>query len=243
MHLLACGAHPDDVELGCGGTLALAAMRGHEVSVLDLTAGEMSSNGDPESRAAETARAASVLGLTRRENAGLPDGRLDARDPEQRQVIVSWLRRLGPELLLVHTAENRHPDHRQAHRLLMDAVFWAGATKYEAEGPVRRPARVLEYMERIHFLPNVLVNIDAAADRKREAMLCYGSQFRRGADDAATLINDPEFLEQVIGRDRHFGLQAGCGHAEAFLARTPPVFADPGDLLAIESALGEREDA
>ncbi len=242
MHLLACGAHPDDVELGCGGTLALAAERGHEVSVLDLTRGEMGSNGDPESRAREADCAAKVLGLARRENAKLPDGALDAGDPEQRRAIVSWLRRLGPDLLIIPTRENRHPDHREAHRLLMDAMFLAGAGKFEAEGPVRRPARVMQYMERIPFTPSLLVNIDSVIDRKREAMLCYESQFQRKAESAATLINDPEFLEQIIGRNRHFGQQAGCVFAEPFLADAPPLFTDPGDILGIGPRTGEKAD-
>lgn len=231
MHVLACGAHADDVELGCGGTLALAARLGHEVSILDLSAGEMSSNGDPGRRAEEAARAAAVLGVMRRENAGLPDGGLSGSDPEQVRVVVTWLRRLGPDLLIIPCRENRHPDHRAAHRLLQDAVFLAGVRRFEAEGATRRPQKVIQYMERIPFNPSLLVDIDAVADLKRQALACYGSQFQRGPGDAATLINAPDFLEQIDARDRYFGAQGGCGRAEPFFSASPPLLRDPGHVL------------
>jgi len=234
MHLLAVGAHADDVEICAGGTLARAALRGHEVSILDLTAGELGSNGDPALRAEEAAAAAVVLGVTRRENAGLPDGHLNAADLEQRRTLVGWLRRLGPDLIIIHTKRNRHPDHRAAHQLLWDAAFLAGLTRFAAEGPPRRPTRILEMMERFPFAPSLVVDIDAVIERKQAALRCYASQFSRGAGRAETSINHPDFLGQILARDRFYGAQAGCNYGEPFLSAQVPLIRDPGWLLSAE---------
>jgi len=241
MHLLAVGAHADDVEICSGGTLALAARLGHEVSILDLTAGELGSNGDPGRRAAEAAVAAAVLGVARRENAGLPDGRLNASDPAQRQVVVDWLRRLGPDLLITHCGQNRHPDHNAAHQLLWDAAFLAGLARFDGEGPPRRPTRILEMMERFPFAPSLVVGIDRCLEAKRAALACYESQFRRGDGLAATTINHPDFLAQILARDRFYGAQAGCGYGEPFFSRQVPLVRDPGWLLAAEPFAGVGE--
>jgi len=241
MHLLAVGAHADDVEICCGGTLALAVRLGHEVSILDLTAGELGSNGDPRRRAAEAAAAASVLGVARRENAGLPDGGLNAADPGQRRVVVEWLRRLGPDLLITHCGQNRHPDHNAAHRLLWDAAFLAGLARYGGEGPPRRPSRILEMMERFPFTPSVVVGIDSTVATKRAALDCYASQFSRGDGLAATSINHPDFLAQILARDRFYGAQAGCGHGEPFFSSQVTLVRDPGWLLAPEPFGGAGE--
>ncbi len=241
MHLLAVGAHADDVEICCGGTLALAVRLGHEVSILDLTAGELGSNGDPQRRAAEAAAAARALGVARRENAGLPDGGLDAGDRGQRQAVVDWLRRLGPDLLITHCGQNRHPDHNAGHRLVWDAAFLAGLARYGGDGPARRPTRILEMMERFPFTPSLVVAIDATVAAKREALSCYASQFSRGEGLAATSINHPAFLEQILARDRFYGAQAGCGHGEPFFSRQVPLLRDPGWLLAAEPFAGVGE--
>lgn len=234
MHLLAVGAHADDVEICAGGTLALAAARGHEVSILDLTAGELGSNGDPALRAEEAAAAAAVLGVARRENAGLPDGHLNAADLGQRKALVGWLRRLGPDLIIIHTQRNRHPDHRAAHQLLWDAAFLAGLTRFAAEGPPRRPVRILEMMERFPFAPSVVVDIDSVIEQKQAALRCYASQFLRGSGRAETSINHPDFLGQILARDRFYGAQAGCNYGEPFLSAQVPLIRDPGWLLSAE---------
>jgi bacillithiol biosynthesis deacetylase BshB1 len=243
MHLLAVGAHADDVEICCGGTLALAARLGHEVSILDLTAGELGSNGDAQRRAAEAAAAAAILGVARRENAGLPDGHLNAADEGQRRTVVEWLRRLGPDLLITHCGQNRHPDHNAAHQLLWDAAFLAGLARYPGDGPPRRPTRLLEMMERYPFAPSLVVAIDAAIAAKQAALACYRSQFQRADGLAATTINHPAFLEQILARDRFYGDQAGCTYGEPFFSRQVPLVRDPGWLLAPEAFGGVEEGA
>jgi bacillithiol biosynthesis deacetylase BshB1 len=231
MRLLACGAHADDVELACGGALALAAERGHEVYILDLSAGEMASNGDPQTRAREAEAAARRLGVKERSNARLPDGRLSAADEEQRRIVVEMIRRVRPDVLLIPPAENRHPDHVQAHRLLSEAAFLAGLARYPAGGEATRPRAVYHYMERFPFSPSFILNTAAVAERKREALSCYASQFQRAPSAAATLINSPAFLDQIMARDRYYGGLAGCECGEPFLAPSPLRLDDPALLL------------
>ncbi len=218
MRILACGAHPDDVEIACGGSLALAVAEGHEVLALDLTRGEMGSNGDPELRAAEAAEAGRILGLAERHQAGLPDGGLNARDEGQRRAVVEWLRRLAPDLLIIPARENRHPDHDQAHLLLKEGVFLAGLSQFEAEGEARRPRAVYETMERRIYRPDFVVDVSAHRETKEASLRAYASQFIRTEGQAATLINDPAFLEAIRARDRYFGELSGCAFAEPFRA-------------------------
>ena len=231
MHLLACGAHADDVEISCGGTVALAARLGHQVSILDLTAGELGSNGDTALRAREAVAAATVLGVSRRENAGLPDGHLNAADPDQRKVLATWLRRLAPDLLLIPPADNRHPDHSAAHRLLMDSVFLAGLRRYDVEGEAHRTGSVVQYMERRAFEPDLLVDVSAVIEQKRQALLCYRSQFQRDEGATPTNINAAGFLDWVIARNRHYGGLAGCESAEPFASTEPLLLNDPALML------------
>lgn len=236
MRILACGAHPDDVEIACGGTLALAAAEGHETAILDLTRGEMGSNGDPELRRAEAAAAGHILGVGERYQAALPDGGLNARDKDQRRSVVEWLRKLAPELLIIPARENRHPDHDQAHLLLREGVFLAGLAHFEADGAPSRPRVVYETMERRLFRPDFVVDVGAVREKKEASLRAYASQFIRRDGQAATLINDPAFLEAIRARDRYFGELAGCDYAEPFRAV---------ELLRIESVSallpGERK--
>lgn len=218
MKILACGAHPDDVEIACGATLALAARQGHETEILDLTRGELGSNGDPDLRAHEADEAARILDVAGRHQAGLPDGHLNAGDPLQRRTIVEWLRRLAPDLLIIPARENRHPDHDQAHLLLKEAVFLAGLARYEAEGEALRPRAVYETMERRVFRPDFVVDVSSLHEIKDEALRAYRSQFIRQEGTSPTMINDPAFLDSIRARDRYFGELSGCAWAEPFRA-------------------------
>jgi len=218
MRILACGAHPDDVEIACGATLALAVRQGHVTAILDLTRGEMGSNGDPDMRAAEAGEAGRILGVGERHQAGMPDGQLNARDEGQRRSAVEWLRRLAPDVLIIPARENRHPDHDQAHLLMKEAVFLAGLAHFEAEGEPTRPKAVYETMERRLFRPDFVVDVTSVRELKDEALRAYRSQFIRESGDAPTLINDPAFLAAIAARDRYFGELAGCAWAEPFRA-------------------------
>lgn len=216
LQLLAIGPHPDDVELFCGGTVIDAAQRGRRVGVLDLTEGEMASNGTVEQRRAEAAAAAEVMGLARRDNLGLPDGGLRADDPEQVRRAAQALRRLRPEVLLIPWSQARHPDHEAASALMRRAVFTAGLRKADCEGEPHRVRRTLLYQMRVRFEPNLLVDISSALEAKARAIACHGSQVRPGPDAAQTLVGAPAATAAIEARDRYYGAALGVTAAEPF---------------------------
>jgi len=176
--VLAVVAHPDDAELLCGGSLLQANDRGERTGILDLTRGEMGSQGSPETRAREAEKASEVLGLAVRRNAGLPDSRLQ-NTPETRQVVAQHLRELRPRVVITHWIQGRHPDHRAAAELVYDAAYLAGLKNFPAPGAPFRPFKVvhaLSFREEPQK-PTFVVNITDQMGRKLEAIAAYGSQF------------------------------------------------------------------
>ena len=176
--VLAVVAHPDDAELLCGGSLLQANDRGERTGILDLTRGEMGSQGSPETRACEAEKASEVLGLAVRRNAGLPDSRLQ-NTPETRQVVAQHLRELRPRVVITHWIQGRHPDHRAAAELVYDAAYLAGLKNFPAPGAPFRPFKVvhaLSFREEPQK-PTFVVDITDQMARKLEAIAAYGSQF------------------------------------------------------------------
>jgi len=216
MKILACGAHPDDVDLACGATLALAVQQGHEVAILDLTRGELGSNGDPRSRAEEASKSAELLGVRARYQAGLLDGHLNAGHEIQCKIVVEWLRRIRPDLLIIPARENRHPDHDQANKLMRRASFLAGLARNETEGDPFRPRVVIEVLERRLARPDFIMDVSRVHAKKVEALRAFRSQFQRLPDSEETLINRPGFLEAIRSRDRYYGELSGCEWGEPF---------------------------
>lgn len=225
LDLLAFGAHPDDVELSCGGWLALAASRGQRVGVVDLTRGELATNGSPEVRAREAAAAAEVLGLCHRQSLGLPDGGLSAADPVQIDAVVATIRELQPALALVPATEARHPDHEAAGALLRRAAFLAGLVRHRPElGAPFRPQRLIVYPQRHEVVPDFVVDTHAAIEAKIEAIACYESQFGAGV---ATLLNQPLGVGSFLARDRYWGATIGVSHGEPYQLGGPVPLSDP----------------
>jgi bacillithiol biosynthesis deacetylase BshB1 len=176
--LLAIGAHPDDIELTCGGTLVKAARTGHRTGALDLTGGETGTHGSRNIRAEEAERAAAVLGLSVRRNAGLPDAGLHNTDATRRTVI-ELLRALRPRVVILPFPIGRHPDHRIASELCRDASYLAGLSNYGAAGAPHRPEKVVytqSYRED-PVKPTFVVDISDEFETKLEAIRCYASQF------------------------------------------------------------------
>jgi bacillithiol biosynthesis deacetylase BshB1 len=176
--LLAIGAHPDDVELTCGGTLLKAHRQGHRTAIVDLTGGETGTHGSRAIRAEEATRAASLLGVTERRNAGLPDAGLHNTD-ETRRVVVGLIRQFRPRVVILPFPIGRHPDHRVASELCRDASYLAGLKHYPADGPPHRPEKILytlAYRED-PVKPTFVVDISEEFDAKLEAIRCYASQF------------------------------------------------------------------
>ena len=202
LDILAIAAHPDDAELLMGGALARAASEGRRVGVLDLTAGEAGTKGDSGTRLEEAERAAEILGLAVRENAGLPDGRIET-NVENRLKIAGWIRRLAPEVLLVHHKGGRNPDHHAAAILCREAAYSAGLSKLAGDGRPHRPRRILEASSFLDIPPTLVIDITTSFETKIEAIRAYASQFD-GAKEAGDILSNgtDDILEQVRFRNR-----------------------------------------
>lgn len=235
--LLAFGAHPDDVELSCGGLIALCGLRGQRAVIVDLTRGELSTNGTPAIRADEAEAAAEALGVTTRENLELPDGGLTPEDPDQLAAVVEALRHHGPALVVAPWIEARHPDHSATGRLVERAAFLAGVRRYRPDlGPPHRPQRVVFYPQRVELKPSFVVDISPVHGIKAQAIACHASQFGQGDGATPTLVNAPLGLEAFAVRDRYWGATIGVPHGEPYRLRGPVPVSDPVATLIDEGA-------
>ncbi|HEX9283846.1 MAG TPA: bacillithiol biosynthesis deacetylase BshB1 [Gemmatimonadales bacterium] len=215
--LLAIAAHRDDVELTCGGTLAKAVRAGHRVGILDLTEGELGTRGDAPTRAAEAERAARVLGVHLRLNAGLPDAHL-ANDEPSRAKLVELIRATRPRVVILPFPVGRHPDHRVASELGRDACYLAGLAKYGGAGDAHRPFKVLyalAYRED-PVKPSFVVDISDTFDTKMAAIRCYASQFD-GAKAAGEIHPTGQDLYELIRvQSAHYGSLIRKPYGEPF---------------------------
>jgi N-acetylglucosamine malate deacetylase 1 len=232
LDVLAVGAHPDDVELGCGGTLALLARRGRRVGVLHLSAGERGTRGTAAQRRREAEAAAQALGVEELAFLDCGDGGMRRGEAEE-EALIAELRRLRPELVLAPPPADRHPDHGRAHALLRDACFYAGLARRGAGQP-HRPAAIFSYMQHDPFVPSFLVDVSEVWEVKEAALAAYGSQLYQpgqAQEGPATKIGSRQFREAVAGRAAHYGMLLGVERAEAFWSAAPLAVADPMDLL------------
>lgn len=232
LDVLGIAAHPDDVELCAGGTMALLARQGRRTGILDLTRGELGSRGTPEGRLEEAAEAARLLGLAARANLGLPDGGLDNSEAH-RLAIVRLVRRYRPTVVLLNAPEDRHPDHGNAARLATDALFYAGLRKIETDWEGRpqqpwRPAHVLHYMHAIPFEPTLVVDVSDVWETRLAALRAFRSQFHHADYEAAegeptTFVSNPAFFDWVEARARTYGYRIGATFGEPLLYRHGPL--------------------
>ena len=210
--------HPDDAELGMGGTILRLSARGWKVGILDLTSGEPTPLGSPERRAAETAAANEALGNPWRKNLGLPNRSLEPT-LAHRRAIAAVFRAVRPRLIFAPYWEDAHPDHVAATRLIEDARFWSKLSKTDIPGAPVHPARVLYYFSvhlKIVERPSLLIDISDQFEAKRAALLCYRSQL---VDNQPPGV--PGVIESVGDRTRFWGHTAGVRHAEPFASREP----------------------
>jgi N-acetylglucosamine malate deacetylase 1 len=220
--LLAFGPHPDDLEIGLGGTIAKHAALGHAIGLCDLTRGEMSSNGTPDQRVTEAEAARKVLGAAWRENLALPD-RAIGSTPDHLRKVVELIRRSRPRAIAVPYWHDRHPDHESSASLLRDAVFNAKLKRYQADGDPFQPEWVCHYFINDAGPASFVVDVSAHYDTKRQALACYASQFSRATDSAATRLNSPSFSQLIESRDAQFGALAGVRFAEGIVVNEPVV--------------------
>jgi bacillithiol biosynthesis deacetylase BshB1 len=215
--ILAIAAHPDDIELICGGTLIRAQMLGRSTGILDLAAGELASRGTPELRAKEAAKAAKVMGVSVRENLGFPDGGIQ-NTPETRAKVAVAIRKLQPKIVITHSQHGRHPDHPIVAQLVRDACFVAGLKKVEPKVPAHRPRKVvhaLSYRED-NQKPTFVVDISDAFEKKLEAIRCYESQFGEAVQAGEVYPNGEPLFDLIRHHAAHYGSLIRCRYGEPF---------------------------
>lgn len=226
--ILAFGAHPDDIELGCGGSIAKAVTDGKNVGLIDLTRGELGTRGSASIRDKEAALAAELLGVKFRKNLGFRDGFFVNNEPHQLE-IIKLIREHQPELVLCNAIDDRHIDHAKGSQLVSDACFLSGLAKIETNNSAGeaqvawRPARVYHYIQWKEITPDIVFDISGFLDKKIEAINAYASQFYdEKSDEPATPISSKNFLDSVRYRAQNLGRLAGVDAAEGFtVERTP----------------------
>lgn len=239
LQILAIASHPDDIELGCAGTIIKHAQAGQSVGILDLTRGELGTRGTPVQRIQEAQRAAEVMGVKVRENAGMADG-FFRNDEEHQRKLISYIRHYQPEIVLANTLEDRHPDHGRAGKLIADACFYAGLQKIETDWKGEkqkawRPKRVYHMIQDRLLSPTFVVDITSTFEKKMEAIRCYTSQFHNpDSSEPVTYIATAGFLDQITHRDSLMGKRIGTRYGEGFIAENIPGIGSLDDLLLPE---------
>lgn len=224
LDILAIAVHPDDVELGCSGTLMVSLLQGKKAGILDLTKGELGTRGTPEGRMEEAASAAAVMGITIRENAGMADG-FFRNDEEHQKKIITFIRKYQPDIVLANALTDRHPDHGRASELIYDACFYSGLRKvvtFDEEGRPQdpwRPGNVFHFIQDRYIKPDFIVDISEVMDRKIEAITAFKSQFfvpSYKENEPQSYISSPEFLGFVKARAAEMGHAIGVAYGEGF---------------------------
>lgn len=223
MVIMAIGAHPDDIELGCAGTLINHTKKGDKVILVDLTQGELGSRGTIETRYSEAKNAAAIIKATARENLKFRDGFF--QNDEQHQLeLIKIIRKYKPNVVIGNAYYDRHPDHGRASQLIEDACFLSGLSKIETEleGIAQeswRPARVFHYIQDRHIEPDFIVDISDSMEEKMDAVMAYHTQFVSDNEGPKTYINQPGFIESIKNRASYFGHFIGAEYGEGFLCK------------------------
>jgi bacillithiol biosynthesis deacetylase BshB1 len=224
LDILAIGVHPDDVELGCSGTLIRELKAGKKVGILDLTQGELGSRGTIETRYEEAAKAAMLIGVQLRDNLKMADGFFKNDEEHQRKLIVA-IRKYQPEIIFTNALHDRHPDHGRASQLTEDAAFLAGLVKVKTtdesgkEQDAWRPKYVFHYIQDRYIEPDFILDISDVFEQRMESVKAYTTQFYNPdneEDGPQTYISTPDFLESVIARARMMGKKIGVKYGEGF---------------------------
>ena len=235
LDILAFGAHPDDVELGCSGTIAKEVSLGKKVGIIDLTRGELGTRGSVEIRNSESAKASEILGVVVRENLDMRDG-FFINDEAHQLKIIQMLRKYRPEIVLCNAITDRHIDHGKGSKLVSDACFLSGLVKIETElngekQQAWRPKVVYHYIQWQNIEPDFVVDISEFLDKKMESVLAYGSQFYDpNSNEPVTPITSKTFLDSVKYRAEDLGRLVGVAYAEGFTTERYLAVNSLGDL-------------
>ncbi|MEK7017343.1 MULTISPECIES: bacillithiol biosynthesis deacetylase BshB1 [Bacillus] len=219
LHILAFGAHADDVEIGMAGTIAKYTKQGYEVGICDLTEADLSSNGTVELRKEEAKAAARIMGVKTRINLAMPDRGLYMKEEYIRE-IVKIIRTYKPTLIFAPYYEDRHPDHANCAKLVEEAIFSAGIRKYMPELPPHRVESFYNYIINGFHKPNFCIDISEYLSKKVEALEAYESQFSTGSDGVKTPLTEG-YVETVLAREKMFGKEVGVLYAEGFMSKKP----------------------
>ena len=225
LDVLAIGVHPDDVELGCSGTLINEVRRGKKVGVVDLTEGELGTRGTVETRYEEAKEAARIIGAVVRENLKMRDGFFRNDEAHQLQ-LIQVIRKYQPEIIIGNILEDRHPDHGRAGQLIYDSCFLSGLKQIKTTGEDGkeqerwRPKQLLHYLQDRFYEPDVILDITEVWQQRLNSIKAYRTQFfNPDSKEDQTYISSPEFLESVIARARLLGKRIGVQFAEGFISK------------------------
>ena len=232
LHVLAIAAHPDDVEMSCGGTMALHARKGQLTGIVDLTRGELGTRGTPEIRMQEAEAAAKILGVATRENAGFADG-FFRNDEEHQRRLIRYIRTYRPEIVLTNAPEDRHPDHGRGAALVADACFLAGLRMIATLGDdgvqqeAWRPKRLFHFIQDRQLEPTFIVDTTETFGQKMESIKAYKSQFHDPeSKEPVSYIATESFLNQLEYRDVLMGKRIGAEYGEGFISVNAPGLRD-----------------
>ena len=235
LDILVFSAHPDDAELGCGGTIAHAVSKGRKVGVADLTRGELGTRGTVEIRNQEAAESSRILGLSVRENLDFRDG-FFMNDEEHQLAMIHVIRKYQPNIVLASAPNDRHPDHPRASDLIVESCFLSGLRKIKTdidgnEQLPWRPLALYHYIQSVFLTPHFIMDVSAHWETKMEAVRAYESQFFNIGEDPETYISNPQFLSMVEARAIELGHSIGVGYGEGFLTSRNLGVGDLFDLL------------
>ena len=222
LDVLAFGAHPDDVELGCGGTIIKHTSNKLKVGIIDLTKGELGTRGSAEIRMKEADSASKLMNIALRENLAFDDG-FFINDDDHKRELIRKIREYQPDIILTNAPSDRHPDHSRASQLTIDACFLAGLEKVDTDQEVWRPKAIYHYIQFNNITPDFVVDISEYFDQKIKAVKEYKSQFYNpDSKETNTIISSKEFFESIEYRAKDLGRQTACKYAEGFIAHQLP---------------------
>lgn len=225
--ILVFAAHPDDAELSCAGAIIKSIKQGKKVAVVDLTRGELGSRGTPETRKDEAEKSAEILGLSARQNAGLPDGFFKNSREEQLR-LIEYIRKYQPEIVLGNAPYDRHPDHGRAHNLIKESCFYSGLAKIDTilnnqKQPPWRPKQLFYFIQNNYMEPDFVLDITEEWDQKLESILAYKTQFYNPKQEGPeTFISSKRFIEFIESRAKEMGNKIAVSYGEGFMSESKP---------------------
>ena len=218
LDLLVFGAHPDDVELGCGGTIIKKVKQGKKVGIIDLTRGELGTRGTSKTRDLETKNATQILGVSIRENLNLKDGFFENNE-SAKKLVIDKIRNYRPDIVIANAPSDRHPDHARASQLIIDSCFLSGLQKIKTNKEIWRPKLLFHYIQFNNLTPDLVVDISDEMSLKIKAVKSYKTQFYNPiSKEKKTIISTKGFLDSVSYRAKDLGRQNNCKYAEGFIS-------------------------